>query len=302
MANYKRRVTYFYHYNNDKVGNTAGFSKLEIRGEDVRITVNIQEKVSRRANPFLCFYHEMGDNLNVVKIADVKREKGVLTLCEKSSWRNLFDTGRDLYTFDGVIVFYSENDYYLGDFEDRDRRTYSLRFESKTNMQSDAVRETVSEQIDGEKYPDEKSIKDVGETDYKDEKMEPVDKANLEYGFDRVVKTSPKLPMFNAQELFDCVRIHPRDIGRLDIGNWKLGTNSFLTHGYYTYQYLMLGRMRFPDGRKHAVLGVPGLYTSREKYLANMFGFEQFIPVKKTAAGTGQFGYWIVEINEGSTI
>lgn len=301
MANYKRRVTYFYHYNNDKVGNTAGFSKLEIRGEDVRITVNIQEKVSRRANPFLCFYHEMGDNLNVVKIADIKREKGVLTLCEKSSWRNLFDTGRDLYTFDGVIVFYSENDYYLGDFEDRDRRTYTLRFEEKPKEKTEAGKELISDKKDENAYFDVEPSKEIEKTTCEENK-EIVNKAGMEYGFDRVVKTSPKLPMFNAQELFDCVRIHPRDIGRLDIGNWKLGTNSFLTHGYYTYQYLMLGRMRFPDGRKHAVLGVPGLYTSREKYLANMFGFEQFIPVKKTAAGTGQFGYWIVEINEGSTI
>ncbi|MBE5923025.1 MAG: hypothetical protein E7271_00975 [Lachnospiraceae bacterium] len=301
MANYKRRVTYFYHYNNDRVGNTAGFIKLEIRGDDVRITINIQEKVSARSNPYLCFYYEKGDNLNVVKIDNIKREKGVLTFCEKSKWRNLFATGRDLYTFDGVIVFYSENDYYLGDFEDRDRSTYALRFESENKMQSDAEEEIYDEK-DDDTHLEEKPQNDVGEVSCREEKNESVDKSNLEYGFERVVKTSPKLPMFNAQELFDCVRIHPRDIGRLDIGNWKLGTNSFLTHGYYTYQYLMLGRMRFPDGRKHAVLGVPGLYTSREKYLANMFGFEQFIPVKKTGTSSGQFGYWIVEINEGSNI
>ncbi|MCR5701490.1 MAG: DUF6128 domain-containing protein [Lachnospiraceae bacterium] len=290
MANYKRRVTYFYHYNNDKIGNTAGFSKLEIRGEDVRITINIQENINNRTDPVLCFYYEEGNNLNVVKIETIRREKGVITFCEKSSRNNFFDTGKELYNFDGVIVLYSENDYYLGDFEDRDRRTYSLNLEDKPKAKTE----------DEEIVPVNEPTQKVDEHDQQDKKKELIDKTDLEYGFERVVKTSPKLPMFNAEELFDCVRIHPRDIGRLDIGNWKLGTNSFLTHGYYTYQYLMLGRMRFPDGRKHAVLGVPGLYTSREKYLANMFGFEQFVPVKKTGKESGQFGYWIVEINEGN--
>ena len=130
---------------------------------------------------------------------------------------------------------------------------------------------------------------------------EEIEKAMLDNSvddFSTMLGKYPKLPMYGVSELFDCVRIHPKDIGRLDIGNWKLGLNSFLTHGYYTYQYLMLGNMRFDDGKKHPVLGVPGMYSDREKYLANMFGFYQFVPVKKTGSKNGQFGYWIVELNE----
>lgn len=39
-----------------------------------------------------------------------------------------------------------------------------------------------------------------------------------------------------------------------------------------------------------------GIYTNREKYIANMFGFEHFIPVKNTGIKTGNFGYWIIGI------
>ena len=102
--------------------------------------------------------------------------------------------------------------------------------------------------------------------------------------------------MYGATELFDFVRIHPRDIGKLDMRNWKLGVNSFLTHGFYTYQYLLLGKMRFDNGKECAIIGVPGVFSNRDKYLANMFGFETFIPVKKTGTKTGEFGYWIIEI------
>lgn len=114
--------------------------------------------------------------------------------------------------------------------------------------------------------------------------------------FEKMIEEYPKLPMYGATELFDCVRIHPRDIGKLDMRNWKLGVNSFLTHGFYTYQYLLLGKMRFDNGKECAIIGVPGVFSNRDKYLANMFGFETFIPVKKTGTKTGEFGYWIIEI------
>lgn len=120
--------------------------------------------------------------------------------------------------------------------------------------------------------------------------------------FEKIIATYPKLPIYGATELFDCVRIHPRDIGKLDMRNWKLGVNSFLTHGYYTYQYLLLGKLRFEDGSHQGIIGVPGVFTNREKYLANMFGFDQFIPVKQTGIKTGEFGYWIVEISDASRL
>ena len=159
---------------------------------------------------------------------------------------------------------------------------------------------TVKENTDNEnktEYTDMAVNRDSKDTDMESKYREETLKRESEKNpFEQMLNEYPKLPMYNAEELFDCVRINPRDIGRLDIGNWKLGSNSFLTHGYYTYQYLMLGKMIFGDGRKHAVLGVPGVYTNREKYMANMFGFDQFIPVKKNGLKTGQFGYWIVEL------
>ena len=70
---------------------------------------------------------------------------------------------------------------------------------------------------------------------------------------------------------------------------WKLGVNSFLAHGYYKYQYLMLGKVKMNKAELH-VIGVPGIFTNKERYLANMFGFRVFIPVRKTKILTGQRG------------
>lgn len=111
-----------------------------------------------------------------------------------------------------------------------------------------------------------------------------------------LMEQRPKLPDFGNHEIYDCVRIEPNDIGLLAMDNWRLGVNSFLTHGYYNYKYLMLGKLRFQDGVVKAVLGVPGVYDNKEQYIAKIFGFELFVPVKHTNVKTGNFGYWISEI------
>ncbi|MBR1598285.1 MAG: hypothetical protein IJ661_05120 [Lachnospiraceae bacterium] len=401
MERYKRNVTYFYQFHNGVVGATAGFLKMELRGDDVKITINIQEPYrSSKSKPVLCLYHEMGDILSAVKICEVDRQGGVLTMQTKTPWRQMFNTGRDLYTFDGALVMYSNNDYYIGDFADRDRSTYDIKIDEERESKKEAYDRTDARggepekksgalegepekkrgALEGEQEKESKALegepekgiralegesekkkgalkgesekesrtlegerigtehektkweKSKNETDGEDIEQKTREyETNEERGkqelqeragvmtdfagrdrcedcpykessansFDGMIAEYPKLPMYNVDELFDCVRINPKDIGKLDIGNWKLGSNSFLTHGYYTYKYLMLGRMRFDDGTRHAVLGVPGVYSNRERYLANMFGFDTFIPVKKTGQKTGQFGYWIAEINCG---
>ena len=399
MQSYKRKITYFYQYHNGTVGSTAGFLKLEIRGEKVKIIINIQEPPGlpyKEAS--LYFYHEAGDHLAAVKVDRVESRNGILTYLNRTDWQQIFDTGRDLYTFDGIVVMYNENHYYIGDFQDKDRRDYEIVIKeprretqayyvpeselkvvaqpevaglfgdmdktqasrqetriadepqkdiamnqeaagqsqkqmsmeedylektvegvsAEDNSQSVAeriepeeVRSTFTEQgIKGNEQPDMQHqtehmpLHNEPKSDSLYEKCEncPYHKKHMEKqeqvdAFEKMLEEYPKLPMYGATELFDCVRIHPNDIGKLDMRNWKLGVNSFLTHGFYTYQYLLLGKMRFGDGNTRPIIGVPGIYSNREKYLANMFGFEQFIPVKKTGVKTGEFGYWIVEIS-----
>lgn len=375
VQSYKRKITYFYQFHNGNVGSTAGFLKLEIRGEKVKIIINIQEPPGLPyKSAMLYFYHEAGDHLAALKVDEIKSTGGILAYQTRTEWQQLFDTGRDLYTFDGVAVVYNDSHYYIGDFQDKNRKDYELvrkdnrkqavtqtvsLFENSTkpvikepedriatgdrkeNMpapdreeghavpereETEAVKESqpvaaeekednVMGQLQGEELEEKaESIPEVVEragviggaqTDvfekcedcpYHKKRMEQKEETDA---FEKMIAEYPKLPIYGATELFNCVRIHPKDIGKLDMRNWKLGVNSFLTHGFYTYQYLLLGKMRFDDGSEHAIIGVPGVFSNREKYLANMFGFEQFIPVKKTGVKTGEFGYWIVEISPG---
>lgn len=112
-------------------------------------------------------------------------------------------------------------------------------------------------------------------------------------GIPYLLKHRNPLPDFANHEVMQCVRIMPEDIGLLNRANWDYGNNSFVMHGFYNYRYLLLGSMQFADGTRQYVLGVPGIFSNKDKYLAGIFGFNEFIPIRSCPYKTGEFGYWL---------
>ncbi len=109
----------------------------------------------------------------------------------------------------------------------------------------------------------------------------------IEYFFQQSTKMCP----FENEAITSCVRIEPADLEYFPKETWILGSNSFLLHGYYTYGHLILAKMK-GMGREGIIIGVPGLYQNRERFLARLFGFEYFKPISKTGSAEGDFGYW----------
>lgn len=100
---------------------------------------------------------------------------------------------------------------------------------------------------------------------------------------------------FEDNEIAWCVKIEPQDIGLLPMEAWALGNNSYLLHGYYSYRHLIFARVN-DDKEARYILGIPGIYHNREKFMARMFGFENFKTAKKKDRRTGEFGYWYVPV------
>lgn len=100
---------------------------------------------------------------------------------------------------------------------------------------------------------------------------------------------------FEDNEVVWCVRLEPQDIGALPMENWSYGNNSFLLHGFYCYSHLIFARISDKTGTKY-IIGVPGIYHNREKFMARMFGFDSFKSIKRKDLRTGEFGYWYAPI------
>jgi uncharacterized protein DUF6128 len=105
----------------------------------------------------------------------------------------------------------------------------------------------------------------------------------------------PKMYPFEDNEVAWCVRFEPQDIGILPMDAWGYGNNSFLLHGFYCYSHLVFARINDKNGIQY-ILGVPGIYHNREKFMAKMFGFDFFKSIKRKELRTGEFGYWYTPI------
>lgn len=86
--------------------------------------------------------------------------------------------------------------------------------------------------------------------------------------------------------------IGPGDFVLFPSASYKMINNSFLLHGFYNYNHLILARVE-QKGEPVYYIGVPGNYFEKEKQVAIMFGFESF-ECEEEPAQIGDFGYYMM--------
>lgn len=95
-------------------------------------------------------------------------------------------------------------------------------------------------------------------------------------------------------EDIDFLTISPEDFVILRQEYQGLVRNSFLLHGYYSYNHVLLGK--YPD---KYYIGVPGIMHEQERIAAAMFGFIGFERAKAPKGhqkDQEQFGYYMMEV------
>ena len=97
----------------------------------------------------------------------------------------------------------------------------------------------------------------------------------------------------------ECIQIELKDLRELPKRYWYLGNNSFLLHGFFNCQYLVVGK----TGQERWFIGVPGVYQRQERVMAAIFGFPEFIAMQQDGAGeekepVNHFGCWYRFIEE----
>lgn len=110
-----------------------------------------------------------------------------------------------------------------------------------------------------------------------------------------ILTNYPKIYPFEDNEIIQCVKIEPKDIGLLPKEIWPLSNNSFLMHGFYCYHHLIFAKMKNRFGCGY-ILGIPGIFHGREQFMARMFGFESFKSIRRRELRQGDFGYWYIPV------
>ncbi len=318
--NQGRFVSYIYRYNrDDERCENSGFVKVQrmSRASDkCRIHIGMKDYKMRPQTVCTAYLFSVdgAGRADGEKLSEFMLCNGNGELKKDTSWNNVTGEGNAVTDYDGILIRCDDGDIYCTRWNDKDVKPSEIDVSGRKIE----FKENAPDIPDNAEYAEYTENIQLSEDEYKDEAAEDeqvaeekqdiqdrqtaeeaeINAAEEETACGRMMKTYPRLPLLDDKRFIECVRIVPQDIGSMDMANWKLGTNSFLSHGYYNYKYLMLGKILFGNKEEKYVIGVPGVYSNKEKYLANMFGFTVFIPVKNTRTMTGNFGYWIVEVAE----
>ncbi len=265
-----RCVSYIYRYRDDRRCENAGFIKIQCvsNGSENQARIQIGLKLYKK-NECCCKIYLLHGNAGryFTDINFCAKERDTIMKRMFVSWDNPLDNGVPLDEYSGLFFLCDDGEQLMGIWDNKNISPKNIIISKNEKIQE---------------------VKEIPTIELKNAYQDACD---------RMLDTYPKLAMFADSQITECVKINPQDIGKLHMSNWKLGTNSFLSHGFYQYRYIMLGKIKIDDEKEKVVIGVPGVFTNKERYIANMFGFGQFIPVKREKLITGKFGYWVSEVS-----
>ena len=114
--------------------------------------------------------------------------------------------------------------------------------------------------------------------------------------FEKLFVRADYIDAFDDDYFYDCIEVSPEKLKCLNQNEIDIAGNSFLLHGYYNFRHILFGRVRDNLDNTKYFVGVPGMYCNRERYMASMFGFNNFKKSHRSDYSNPYFGYWYQEI------
>lgn len=115
-------------------------------------------------------------------------------------------------------------------------------------------------------------------------------------GFEGVFENADFIDAFDDDYYYDCVEVSPETLKKLPIEDEAIINNSFLIHGFFNFKHILFGKVQENDNNTQYFIGVPGMYCNRERFMASMFGFNNFKKSHRSDFTNPYFGYWYQEI------
>lgn len=139
MADYKRLVSYIYSYELGIRRKNVGFSRVESRNGQCKVTIHITANVSSQEPLKVYLFHREGSQLEGIHMGDMYVKNGVGDFKTETNTMSLMSSGYKLDDISGVIVFLNENKFYGSQWDDQEIRIENF-FEynmNKLNEHSD---------------------------------------------------------------------------------------------------------------------------------------------------------------------
>lgn len=189
---------------------------------------------------------------------------------------------------DSEVIDESED---LVDEESEKEHIKILAFPETKDEQNNELEETkIAELTDSED-----SEVEIKNTEYEEETFE-TDNLESKSDWTTIFSQNNMIDAFADDDYYDCVEITPEDLKKLPLSDTNILSNSFLMHGYYGYKHILFGKVQRNGEKNLYFIGVPGVYSNREKFMSSMFGFNNFKKSHRSDSRNPYFGYWYMEI------
>lgn len=163
--------------------------------------------------------------------------------------------------------------------------------ESQTGVTAENVSDTATEDIKAAGA----AAKIPAETQHLQQKAHRADATQTD-PFEKLFVRADYIDAFDDDYFYDCIEVSPEMLKCLNQNEIDIAGNSFLLHGYYNFRHILFGRVRDNLDNTKYFIGVPGMYCNRERYMASMFGFNNFKKSHRSDYANPYFGYWYQEI------
>ena len=312
---YDKKIRYFEERQNGQRVRTAGFVKLEVRGEVCNLLLQLSgfEKKGRNIGRV-----ELLGGDKEVELCEltINQGKGVLQqrldrdeLCPGISYDGLeairirLEEGRELYCTMGENVpkevgvenFPQEDDT-------REMETSKPPEQEVRDMEAAKPSEQKAAQYKEPEYIEEEEPENITEVFKQQPARRGEGKFEGQAGKQGVPLLEDKWKQLSSiyahvnpfQDDREYLSIGPGDFVIFGEKYYRMVNNSFLLHGYYNYKHLILARLE-GRGEHRYYVGVPGNFYEREKQVALMFGFESF-ECQEEPARSGDYGYYMMRV------
>lgn len=297
MSDYRRFISYMYLYENGVKTMNAGFVKVESRNGQCRISLSLKNVYTETEHYQAYMFLRFGQELRGIYMGNIKIKNHGSEWNFRTDTGNIAGSGYKLEQMSGMIIKSEGNKFYgtRWDQGDLDIRQFVTQWQESDLPVSEWIPDETEQEDkmpETEILPDETS-ETVVYAQEEERGLTVTEKDERCKNFCKILEQCPGMYPFEDDLVDTCVRLEPKDIGLMPIDCWSFGSNSFLLHGYYSYRHLIFARMKEAgEGNKSYILGVPGTQHSREAFMANMFGFREFKPIREDGENSSNFGYW----------
>lgn len=318
MTEFRRIVSYIHFYENMQKGKNTGFMKMDVRTGKCRVEVHFAGVYS--SDREVCEIYSLVKKGSLAKgyfvgNFPIIQQKGEYHLqCEENQFD---DHGSKMEEIEGFAFVLSGDRLALSLLRGKEPRFEEVqiagRIYGRNGIREGGLTDTGAEKEIGEKTVAYHGEKKQQETAKPDETAKPNETAKPEEASEQDETTKPdeaakpnetqtqevknldqaeEIIPFEGVQGYQFFKITPEHLTRLAADYEIIQHNSFLLHGFYNYQYLIIGHKE----KDRWILGIPGVFHEREQMMASMFGFPEFKCARRGRKIPGAFGYYLKEV------